>query len=295
MHKKVIYDTDIGSDIDDAVCLAYLLKQKSCELLGITTVSGESEKRAMIADSICEVAHKNIPIFPGAEKPLVTEQRQKEARQSKMLGNWEHRTEFPRNKAIDFMRETIHDNPGEISLLATGPLTNIALLFSVDPDIPFLLKEVVLMCGVFKTEVKTDPVEWNSLCDPFAASIVFNTPVKNLISVGLDVTMQVVMDKADINRMFTADVLKPVIDFSSIWFEHSPRITFHDPLAGAVLFDASLCGYEKGTVAIELENSAERGKTCWTPEAGSGKQQIAVTVDKDRFFKHYFDVVNGCN
>ncbi len=62
MMKKVILDTDIGCDIDDALCLAYLLRQPNCELLGITTVGGEVEKRAMVADAICKSAGRRVPI-----------------------------------------------------------------------------------------------------------------------------------------------------------------------------------------------------------------------------------------
>ena len=66
MKTKIILDTDIGSDIDDAVCLAYLLAQPDCELLGITTVAGEAEARARMASALCKVAGKDVPIFPGA-------------------------------------------------------------------------------------------------------------------------------------------------------------------------------------------------------------------------------------
>ena len=71
MTTKVILDTDIGSDIDDAICLAYLLAQPKCELLGITTVSGQVNERAQIANAICKVAVRNIPIFPGIESPFL--------------------------------------------------------------------------------------------------------------------------------------------------------------------------------------------------------------------------------
>jgi inosine-uridine nucleoside N-ribohydrolase len=67
---KVLLDTDIGTDVDDAVCLAYLLAQPECELLGITTVTGEAEQRASLASVLCMAAGKEIPIYPGAESPL---------------------------------------------------------------------------------------------------------------------------------------------------------------------------------------------------------------------------------
>jgi len=76
MTEKILVDTDIGSDIDDAVALAYLLMQPEAEILGITTVSGQSELRAQMADVICQAAGRDIPIVPGVENPLIVENRQ---------------------------------------------------------------------------------------------------------------------------------------------------------------------------------------------------------------------------
>ena len=75
MATKVILDTDIGSDIDDAICLAYLLAQPRCELLGITTVTGEPNQRAQIASAICKAAGKKVPIYPGVDTPLLISQK----------------------------------------------------------------------------------------------------------------------------------------------------------------------------------------------------------------------------
>ena len=83
--EKLILDTDIGSDIDDAVCLAYLLAQPRCDLLGITTVTGEADKRAMMASALCKAAGKSIPIYPGCEQPLLVAQGQPQAPQAAAL------------------------------------------------------------------------------------------------------------------------------------------------------------------------------------------------------------------
>src|SRR5271169_3398115 len=91
----ILLDTDIGSDIDDAVCLAYLLRQPRCELLGITTVTGEAQKRAMLADAICRAAGRtDIPIHCGAEQPFLIPQQQPQAPQSVILADFPHRSEF---------------------------------------------------------------------------------------------------------------------------------------------------------------------------------------------------------
>ena len=114
MTQKVLFDTDIGSDIDDAVALAYLLAQPQCELLGITTVSGEAVRRAQIASALCINAGKDIPVFPGREAPLLSPQRQPLAPQAAALGLWPHTPNFPRGEAVAFLRQTIRANPGDL-------------------------------------------------------------------------------------------------------------------------------------------------------------------------------------
>lgn len=149
VKKKVLLDTDIGGDIDDALCLAYLLSQPLCELVGITTIGGEVEKRAMIADAICKADGMSIPIAAGADYTLMPSSLYPTPDGAKHLANWHHEKSFVKNKAVDFMRQKIRENPHEISLLAVGHLTNIALLFLADPEIPKLLKELYIMNGVF--------------------------------------------------------------------------------------------------------------------------------------------------
>lgn len=296
MGVKVLLDTDIGSDIDDAVCLAYLLAHPECELMGITTVSGEAEKRAWMASALCRVAGREIPIYPGAQTPLLVPQLQAEARQASALGKWAHERRFPKGRAVGFLHETIVSHPGEIVLLTIGPLTNVALLFAMDPEIPRLLKGLVMMCGVFTNRLAgIGPLEWNAMLDPHAAAIVYQHDVKIHRSVGLDVTCRVVMGAAEVKRRFQHPLLLPVLDFAAVWFEHADRIVFHDPLAGATLFDDSICRFQKGAVQVELASEKLRGMTHWTaanspPQSLRARHETAMEVDAQRFFEHYFSV-----
>jgi len=291
MTTKILLDTDIGSDIDDAVCLAYLLAQPQCELLGITTVSGEPERRAMMASAQCQIAGQQIPIFPGAAQPLLIAQKQPLCPQADALDNWPHVTDFPKNQAVDFLRQTIHAHPGEITLLTIGPLTNIALLFALDPEIPALLKGLVMMGGVFASSGYGDkPLEWNIILDPHAAAIVYRTTVPIHRSIGLDVTMQVNLESTEVRQRFQTPLLRPVLDFAEIWFTKRPTITFHDPLAAATLFDDQICTFERGHVQVELENPSLLGQTIWQPAPDAGQHEVALGVDAERFFEHYFSV-----
>ena len=287
---KVLLDTDIGSDIDDAVCLAYLLAQPECQLLGITTVTGEARKRAMLASVLCRVAGRDIPIYPGAEEPLLIPQRQPEAPQAAALDRWEHDTRFPTGQAIEFLRNTIHQHPHEVILLTIGPLTNAALLFRTDPEVPALLKGLVMMCGVFGNRAAGLPRrEWNASCDPHALAMVYRAPVSIHRSVGLDVTTQVRLTVEQFRARLTHDLHQPVLDFAEVWFGRRDMVTFHDPLAAAAVFSEHICTFERGNVEVELVSDRLAGATLWQPGA-AGKHEIALEVDSTRFFEHYFSV-----
>ena len=298
MKVKILLDTDIGSDVDDAVCLAYLLANPDCELLGITTVTGEAVERAKMADAICKVAGRAVPIYPGTENPLLISPYQPRAPQTVQLKNWDHQKTFPEGEAILFLRDTIREYPNEVTLLCIGPLTNIALLFSLDPEIPSLLKSLVMMNGVFTRSVKNvGPQEWNAMLDPHATAIVYSREITSHRCIGLDVTMQVRMDVEAVKNRFQAPLLKIVADFAEVYFQQSSLMIFHDPLAATIIFDPEICEFQKGLVEVEhaCTNERIRGMTLWTPDffiqqPDKARHEVAMKVDTGRFFDHYFSM-----
>lgn len=293
----ILFDTDIGSDIDDAVALAYLLQQPRCELLGITTVTGEPDKRAALADAIVQASGRgDVPIHVGLAAPLLVPPLQPHAPQAEVLTASPHRAFEPRPTAIDFLRETIRARPGEVTLLATGPFTNLAVLFALDPEIPTLLKQLVVMGGVFYTRgYDQTNAEWNIRNDPHAAAIVFNAPVPRLVAVGLDVTMQCRMPSEEVRERFTqaGPPLDLVLAMAEVWFRHTPQITFHDPLAAALLFEPSLCECEPQRIEVELVSPRGLGQTYFDTRAPQKPHEIATRVDAPAFFEHYFAMVGG--
>jgi purine nucleosidase len=298
----VLLDTDIGSDIDDAVCLAYLLKQPRCELLGITTVSGNVQQRSALAAAVCDAGGRGeVPIHSGVPEPLLTGPGQRKVPHYEVFEGRDHRKDFAPGTAIEFLRTQIRARPGEITLLAIGPLTNVALLFRLDPEIPSLLKELVLMCGVFTSGAGHTPGarEWNALVDPIATAIVYGARPAKFTSIGLEVTMKCQMDAGDVRKRFTAagGPLAPVADMAEVWFRHRPKLTFHDPLAAAVIFQPELCDYADGEVTVETESKTLFGLTDFkraTAEASaSAPHRIATDVRSKDFFDHYFKIVGG--
>ena len=280
---KILLDTDIGNDIDDAVCLAYLLTEPRCDLLGITTVSGEADRRAMMADAMCRQAGREIPIHVGLDEPLAVPNIQPIAKQAVKLECWPHATSFQRD-AIAFMADTIQKHPGEITLLGIGPMTNLATLFTEYPEVGPMLRGLVLMLGAFFEGGKTlrPQGEWNSRCDPKAAEIVLqaaNIPV--LRAVGLDVTRQVVYNRAQMYAAFTAPIFRMATDFAEVWFAKQEISCMHDPLTAMGIFHEGLMTYKRGRVTVD----ASMPESCVLnfEENAEGSLEAAYEVRVDRF------------
>lgn len=290
---KVLLDTDIGNDIDDAVALAYLLRQPKCELLGITTVTGQARKRAGLAEVICKAAgRKDIPIHCGREEPLGAGPGQPDPRQYAAIEQLPHHKDRPLNTAIEFLRTTIRNHPGEVTLLSIGPYSNMALLFGIDPEIPYLLKNFVSMAGSFYPGAPER--EWNCIVDPIATASVYAKryavqsgralPVHR--SIGLDVTMKCQMSAAEVRRRFVPEPLATVLKIAEVWFKDASEITFHDPLAAATIFHPGLCAYQQGSVVADPST----GATHFKESARGPTDEVAQSVDSTAFFEEYFSV-----
>jgi len=299
----ILLDTDIGSDIDDAVALAYLLRQPRCELVGITTVSGIVAQRAACAQAICARADRaDIPIHTGISDVLLLGKGQPNVPQYAAIKDNPHRLDWPKNSAIPFLPETIRSRPGEITLLSIGPLANIATLFALDPEIPSLLKGFVSMAGAFfpkgsptahtPPEVRpSDNREWNIFVDPIAAAMTYRARPPFHLSVGLDVTLPCTMPAAPVREKFASrPPLDVVLSLAEVWFSHVKQIVFHDPLAATLIFNPAICGTTAGTIEIPLDPNPETcGKTLFTPSP-DGPHQVCTTVNTQAFFDEYFSV-----
>ncbi|MCA1597162.1 MAG: nucleoside hydrolase, partial [Chloroflexi bacterium] len=202
-----------------------------------------------------------------------------------------HRTDWPQHTAVDFLRRTIRSRPGEIVLLTIGPFANAALLFALDPEIPSLLKGMVSMAGdFFSTPLQS---EWNCKVDPVSTAMVYAAAPQGALSIGLDVTTRCQLSTETVRQRFQAAPLNVVLSMAEVWFKHSSQITFHDPLAAAVVFHPGICSYESGAVeAVALEDQGRAGTTHFTPHP-DGRLRVARLVDTDAFFTEYFSVFDA--
>lgn len=308
--KKVLLDFDIGTEIDDAIALAYLLANPECELVGITTSCGESIKRAEMASVLCRAAGKKVPIHAGCERPLLIPQMETTAPQAAILPHYEHDTGFAPNTAIPFMQKVIRENPGEVTLLAVAPMTNLGLLFAMDPELPELLDGLYLLCGSpthQRHDVVTESLsamerddfirvlasqgilENNSIVDPHATSIVCRARCRNFVNIGNNVSSRVVMTPEEAERRFRHPIMQVVMSIAREWFKDEPRVSFHDPLAAVCIFNDDVCSYKRGYMDCVLDSRLLGGMTIFR-EDPAGPHQVAWDVDGDKFSEHLFEV-----
>ena len=294
-REKILLDTDIGGDIDDAVCLAYLLREPRCELMGITTVCGDPELRAAVADALCRAEGREIPIVAGTDRTLSPVPVYPRPEGAGALARWPHR-DFAKRDAPAFLYERISDHPGQVTLVSVGNMTNIAELFLRHPDAAGLLKGMYVMNGYFGTLPLPSPDHnWNAWADPRASEIALAARVPMLRLFPLEVTRQLTLDAADVANLPLRGgdrLLRAVRDFGSAWLMSQGKLTLHDPLAAASVFDDGLCRFERGRVRVETRDEARFGETRFTPDR-EGNVELARSVDSARFYGSLFAALGG--
>ena len=287
---KIIVDNDIGSDIDDTLCLAYLLKEPRCELLGITTGSSEPHKRAEIVDTVCRSAGRRVPIFPGLGNPIIGKQRQVAVHQYPIAESLERTRFSEENTAIDFMRETIEKYPGEVVLLAIGPPTNIGALFAAYPHLSGLVRRVAFLGGSFFEEGRSFlRTEWNIINDPYATEIIFKSGADILIA-GLDISLRTLTSAGQFLKKEHKGVMKTVALYTEKFIERTDDMYYHDVIVAMALFYEDIVKTRRGTLSVDL--TEEIGRTDFAP-CEDGNAEIIVDLDLKRFFEIYDKTVNG--
>jgi purine nucleosidase len=296
---KVIYDTDPG--VDDAMALYYALAHPAIEVVGITTTFGNVtvEQAATNALYLTAIAgHPAIPVTKGVKTPWTKlgETPPAHIHGADGLGNLASRektanTLDPRASA-QFIVDLARASPGEITLVAVGPLGNLALALKLEPKLPQLLREVIIMGGTVTEPGNVSPVaEANIWGDPHAADHVFTAGWK-LTMVGLDVTHQVIMPVslfkriADHHRHVATDTLHTAVGFYANFYSglypHVAKIHGcfgHDVLAFIYLTNPGLFQLLHGRVRVATEGIGQ-GQTMLDRRPTIGYAQKGWGTDK---------------
>lgn len=295
----VILDVDTGTD--DALALAYATRNPRIDLLAVTTVAGNVgiEKATRNTLAVLDwLGASDVPVHRGASRPLVRPHRDAAYfHDEEGLGG--ARLDPPRRRVDDIrgpaaIIRLAGERPGELTLVCVGPLTNLAIALNVEPNLPELLKAVVLMGGAYHVPGNTTPAaEFNILVDPEAAEQVFAAPFRSLTAVGLDVTEHVSLGRADWDMANGDESLAPsaslLREVGKFAFGNLKRDRFalHDPLAVAVAVDPQLIEVEDAAVVVE-SNEAQRGRT---RIVGPGTVRVATAVDAARALADFRETV----
>ncbi len=278
-RTPIILDTDIGSDIDDAFALALIVNSPELDLLGVTTVSGDTQARARLATKMlweAGGAWRKVPVYAGAPgKPQTIDQTR-----------WAKDFTSPAlhmSGAVDFLKAEINRRPGKITLITIGELTNAAALLKSDPSLAKKIKLIAMMGGSvargYAPNSKPD-AEWNIKSNPEAAQTVFLSGVPLLVA-PLDVTGMLQLDAAGRRRVFTH--LTPLTNALTIlchlWGNETP--TLFDPMAVAMLIDPSMCETQQLAIEVDAEGFTRvvNGKPA--------NATVGMHTDPKKFFELY--------
>jgi len=272
--KRIIIDTDPG--IDDSLAILLALASPEVQLEGLTVVHGNSstEQGVTNALSVLELAKvSHIPVAHGCDLPLVQPSLlAPETHGNKGLGyaNLSEPQSRPIvQKGSDFLIEQIMSNPGEITLVAIGPLTNVALAIRQEPRIVEAIKELFIMGGAIRHEGNTTPLaEFNTYVDPHAAHIVYHSGMPITLT-PLDVTYQCILLADDVERIkqVESDIPSFIEETTRFYMEFHDEYqgiqgcVINDPLTLALTFAPELCDYEEHYIDVDISGGVSMGKT----------------------------------
>lgn len=287
--EKVILDTDIGDDIDDAFALALLLSSPRVQLLGVTTAWGDTDLRARLVERfLSDTGHAVIPIAAGPATHAGSTFSQRRYAEGGAEQHWP--------SGADFILDQVRRYPGQITLVSIAPFTTVSAAIEKDPTTFRKLKRVVIMGGSihrgygdlgYRPDHGPQP-EYNIYSDVHASQALFSVGVP-VYMMPLDST-QLKLDEVLRGILFsqgtrTTDALTLLYQQ---WTESTgyPTPTLFDAMAAAYVLDPSLCPTEPMHIRVD-----DRGDTL--VEGGAPNANVCLDSDSDRFFHFYFRTVLG--
>lgn len=284
---KIIIDTDIGDDVDDAFAVALALRSPELQILGVTTTFGDTQTRAKLADRLLgETGHSDIPVAVGTP----TKANNTFTQRAYAEGGHFARPSHP--KAVEFILEQIRRNPGQITLVAIGPLVNVGELIDHDQETFRKLQRVVLMGGSITRRYgdlgyapdRGPEAEWNIKNDIPAAQKLLASGVP-VFMMPLDST-QLKLDEVKREILFRAGT--PLTDALTLlyheWGQQTP--TLFDVMTIAYILNPKLCPTKRLHITVD-----EQGFT--RPTAGAPNAEVCLDSAPEAFFRFYIPRVGG--
>ena len=302
--RKIILDCDPGHD--DAVAIMMAAVHPAVELLGITVVAGNQtlEKTVSNALKICQHLNIDVPVYPGCPRPIVAAPRYagfihgKSGLDGPVFAPLNRKAE--EQHAVNYLIDTLMNSDGDITVVTTGPQTNLAMAMRLQPRICDKIREIVMMGGAIGAGNVTPAAEFNILADPEAARIVFECG-RPIVMCGLDVTRKVLCYQSVIDRMNrlnnkAATLFKDMMEF----YNSTQKSTFgldggplHDPVTISYLIDPEVLTLKECHVDIEISSEQCNGRTNCDVTGFLGlKENARVALDID--VERYWNIVEDC-
>lgn len=281
----VILDTDIGSDVDDAFALALALASPELELRGVTTVGKQTVDRAwMVCRFLTHSQTKPVPVAYGrGQQPDYDIDWQIQYRRHP--GVIYNRTSRPlKESAVEFLYQQLKSDPGDITIIAVGPLTNIARLIEQHPDCKPWIKQIILMGGSIRIGYDNKPQaepEWNIKSDVKAAQTVFQSDIP-LVVAPLDATSMLALNESQRAKIFSANtpLTHQLQALYAMWDKPTPVL--YDPVAVTLAFEEDFCKFQRLDISVN-----DRGMT--TVGKGKPNARVATGIDKEAFLNWYVE------
>lgn len=300
----ILMDVDTG--VDDAMAIALAVRSPLADLVAVTTVAGNVSLDKTTENTLRVLAwlgSERVPVYAGMSAPLARSLHDAaDFHGATGLGAFSPPSSpVPLGEltAPEVMVRSARQRPGELTFVCVGPLTNLAVALRLEPELPRLLRRLVIMGGAFRVPGNvTQAAEFNIYVDPEAAALVARADVRATF-IGLDVTRQTALSRDAWQRL--AAIEKPAAQL--IWavcrdaFERrgSDRVHLHDPLALAVALRPEFVTCRQAAVAIETGTEATIGETSLVDDPLRAQHQVALEVNVDAFlayFERTLDLVN---
>lgn len=317
--RRILLDTDLamgapGANVDDGFALALAIADPDLSVELVTTVAGNTDvdtATRLTVQLLGYLGSAHIPVVCGAAGPLDPRLGLRTPGGSPAASAALGPTSGPSGQAAAALVERVMARPGALTIVAVGPLTNVARALLAEPQVADAVQEIVIMGGVFReqTNIATQPGEFNFWADPDAASAVLSSGA-HLRFVGLDVTRRVRLTRADAARLAASggNFAKFASACADAWISHRERIrpgdptergscALHDPLAVAVVNHPDLVTWQSAHVAVETSSPVTRGVAIadllmleHPPEPNC---RIATAVDADAFRSLFFEQMSA--
>ena len=289
----IVLDTDVGTDVDDAIAIALLLAAPELDVRAVTTVSGDVDRRARIAKKLMTLGGRgDVPVAAGVRLPVL---RQRNflwlGHEGKAIVDDDERLALAPMPAVDLLIETIlREHPQVVTI---GPLSNLAVAIMKEPSVIAAIAHLTVMGGCIGRAAGLPAGEYNLGSDAEAAVLVLNAGIPTTL-VPLDVTMRVFFTTAELARLRKAasPLVQTLCDAIEVWapihaaffaatrtFDPSTVAFLHDPLALAVVFDRSLVTMQRRRLRPSIVDGVFR----LPADDDAPEIEVAVDVDAPRF------------